>query len=128
MNYSAFFLVSLFLVLQSSFVSAQPQNIKNNAFWNTVDGQPIYSQGGGVFRFTDPQSGAELYYWYGVNYKEAALYRNDPSVTQPRDHFESVTCYTSTDLVNWKSQGDVLTREELDRNYSRTGWVGRLGV
>ena len=128
MNYLTYFLVSLFLVLPGSFVSAQPQNIKNNAFWNTVDGQPIYSQGGGVFRFTDPQSGAELYYWYGVNYKEAALYRNDPSVTQPRDHFESVTCYTSTDLVNWKSQGDVLTREELDRNYSRTGWVGRLGV
>ncbi|MBQ4621905.1 MAG: hypothetical protein IJB28_04555, partial [Bacteroidaceae bacterium] len=33
--------------------------IKNNQFWNTQDGQPIYSQGGGIFKFPDPQTGEE---------------------------------------------------------------------
>lgn len=109
-------------------VDAQMQNIKNNKFWDTVDGQPIYSQGGGVFTFTDPKTGTSKYYWYGVHYKEAELYRADPSFTQPRNRFESVTCYTSTDLVNWTSEGPVLTRDELERNYERNGWLGRMGV
>lgn len=108
--------------------NSQWQNIKNNQFWNTADGQAIYSQGGGIFKFTVPGSATPRYFWYGVHYKEAELYRNDPSLTQSRDHFEAVTCYTSTDLVNWKSEGAVLTRDELDRNFSRTGWVGRMGV
>lgn len=122
------FSISLLFFLSSLSVAAGMFTIRNNTFWNTVDGQPIYSQGGGVFRFADPTTGKPVYYWYGVHYKEAELYRADPSVTQPRDHFESVTCYTSTDLVNWKSVGPVLQRDEFDRNYSRTGWVGRMGV
>lgn len=109
-------------------LSLQSQQIKNNTFWNTVDGQPIYSQGGGVFRFTDPATGKLLYYWYGVHYRQAELYRADPSETQQHDYFEAVTCYTSTDLVNWKPSGPVLRRDELDRNSGRTAWVGRMGV
>jgi len=101
--------------------------IKNDTFWNTEDGQPIYSQGGGIFLFTDPSSGKEKFYWYGVHYKEAEAYRNDPSVTQARNNFVAVTCYTSTDLVNWKFENNVLTKVEADK-HGRTYWVGRLGV
>lgn len=104
------------------------QNIKNDIFWNTQDGEPIFSQGGGIFKFIDPETGIEKYYWYGVQYKEAALYRNDPSITQKSNSFISVTCYTSNDLAHWKFEGDVLTRAELDQNYEGTRWVGRLGV
>lgn len=101
--------------------------IKNNQFWNTVDGQPIYSQGGGIFKFPDPQTGEEKYYWYGVHYREAELYREDPSVTHQRNHFMGVTCYSSTDFVNWTSEGHVLTPEEVNKNGWPT-WVGRMGV
>ncbi|NGM66911.1 family 43 glycosylhydrolase [Sphingobacterium sp. SGR-19] len=101
--------------------------ITNDVFWDTKDEHPIYSQGGGIFRFKDPESGIEKYYWYGAQYRESALYRNDPSVTPPRDNFVSVTCYTSTDLKNWESKGDVLTRDEMD-NHQHTRWAGRLGV
>lgn len=45
--------------------------ITNDSFWYATDGTPIYSQGGGIFRFKDPQTGKEKYYWYGVHYKEA---------------------------------------------------------
>jgi hypothetical protein len=114
--------------IASSNVNAQSQNIKNDIFWNTKDGTPIYSQGGGIFKFTDPVSGKMKYYWYGVHYKEAETYHKDPSVTQPRSSFQAVTCYTSTDAVNWAFESNVLTLEELAKQGGRTFWVGRLGV
>jgi hypothetical protein len=106
---------------------AQPLNIKNDVFWYTKDKQPINSQGGGIFRFADPHTGIEKYYWYGVNYEEADTYRNSPWVTLPKSTFKSVTCYSSTDLVNWTFEADVLTKGEVFKD-GRNTWVGRLGV
>ena len=105
---------------------AQESKIKNDVFWNTKNGKPINSQGGGVFKFSDPKTGVKKYYWYGVNYEEATLYRNNPAITLPNATFESVTCYTSDDLVNWTFEADVLTKEET--NKTGKTWVGRLGV
>jgi hypothetical protein len=129
-----YFYVILLLILTFTIgagtlntASAQMHKISNDVFWNTKDGQPIYSQGGGVFKFSDPVTGGEKYYWYGAHYKEAEMYRNDPSVTQTTNTFKSVTCYSSTDLVNWTFEGDVLTDEELLKHGRKT-WVGRLGV
>jgi hypothetical protein len=108
---------------------AQALNIKNNTFWFTKDGQPINSQGGGIFRFAEPGTGLIKYYWYGVHYKEADIYRDNPSVTLPHATFESVTCYSSTDLVNWTFENNVLTTEEVVRQgEGKSSWVGRLGV
>ncbi len=126
-NYSLIVYLLLLLCIISSETNAQYQNIKNDIFWNTKDGLPIYSQGGGVFKFTDPVSERMKYYWYGAHYKEAETYRNDPSITQNGVRFESVTCYSSTDAVNWTFEGNVLTKEELLKHEGMT-WVGRLGV
>mgnify|MGYP001253642176 CR=1 FL=1 len=107
--------------------NAQSLNIKNDSFWKTKDGQPINSQGGGIFKFNDPATGKQKYYWYGVHYKEADIYRNNPAITLPNATFESVTCYSSTDLVNWTFESDVFTKEEAFKKVPKT-WVGRLGV
>jgi hypothetical protein len=96
----AFLLASVFGGNNFTILHAQSLPVKNDVFWNTQDHQPINSQGGGIFKFPDPASGKIRYYWYGVHYKEADLYRNDPSITLPSTTFESVTCYSSTDLVN----------------------------
>jgi hypothetical protein len=106
---------------------AQKLNIKNDVFWNTQHNQPLTSQGGGIFTFIDPASGVEKYFWYGVHYKEADIYRDNPSVTLEKTSFQSVTCYSSSDLVNWKFEGDVLSREEVMKG-GEVKWVGRLGV
>ncbi len=109
--------------------NAQALNIKNDGFWYTKSGLPINSQGGGIFNFDNPITGKKTYYWYGIHYVEADMYRNDPTVTQKNVTFESVTCYSSTDLVNWTFEADVLTNEELKKqNDYRKTWVGRLGV
>ena len=106
---------------------SQLLNIMNDVFWNTKDRKPINSQGGGIFRFFDPATGIEKYYWYGVYYEEADTYRNNPAVTLPNATFKSVTCYSSTDLVNWTFEADVLTKTEVIKPGQHT-WVGRLGV
>jgi hypothetical protein len=117
----------LLLLCSSNAGIAQALNIKNDVFWNTSNGEPIYSQGGGIFIFADPQTGEKKYYWYGVHYKEAETYRNNPAVTLVKDNFEAVTCYSSTDLVNWKFEKNVLTKEEVLKHVPKT-WIGRLGV
>ncbi|RZK31266.1 MAG: beta-xylosidase, partial [Hymenobacter sp.] len=110
-------------------VNAQSSTIHNDVFWNTTAGKPIYSQGGGVFRFADPLTGVMKYYWYGVHYKEAEAYQDNPAITQGKNTFESVTCYSSADAVNWTFEADVLTKEEvLNHSGGRPTWVGRLGV
>lgn len=111
----------------ASLTKAQMWNIKNDVFWNTQDGQPIYSQGGGVFKFADPNSSKFKYYWYGVHYKEAEYYRDSSYKTQTTNTFESVTCYSSDDLVNWKFEGDVVTKAYMN-GLDTAMWVGRLGV
>jgi len=125
-KYAAALIPLLFLVITNT-VTAQLRNIRNDEFWNTKDGKPISSQGGGIFKFTDPATGKEKYYWYGVYYEEADTYRNDPSITLPKATFRSVTCYSSTDLVNWTFEADVLTKSEVIKSKQFT-WVGRLGV
>jgi hypothetical protein len=100
-------------LLQGSF-----ETITNDTFWNDTDGNPIYSQGGGVFKFGD------TYYWYGVHYAGAESYRENP--TQQYDDevwFVSIPVYSSKDLVNWTFENDVATESE-----NLAGWVGRLGV
>lgn len=101
--------------------------ITNNRFWNTADGKPLYSQGGGIFKFADPQTGEAKYYWYGVHYREAELYRQNPVEKYDHCTFEGVTCYSSTDFVNWTFEGHVLTPEEVNKEHRPT-WVGRMGV
>jgi hypothetical protein len=118
--------LNVILILTVFKGTSQYLNIKNDVFWETTDQKPIYSQGGGIFKFTDPSSGVKKYFWYGVKYKEADVYRHNPAVTLATSTFESVTCYSSSDLVNWKFEGDVLSKETTNPN-GKT-WAGRLGV
>ncbi|UAY53800.1 family 43 glycosylhydrolase [Arachidicoccus terrestris] len=114
------------LVSSIESVYSQIRPIHNDQFWYTGSGAPIYSQGGGIFRFKDPENGKLKYYWYGVHYQQADRYLKDPSRTQRGSSFQSVTCYSSDNLVDWKFEGDVLTKQALSRE--RLTWVGRLGV
>ena len=102
------------------------QTITNNTFWNDTSGNPIYSQGGGVFKFGD------TYYWYGVHYRGAESYRADPTRKYDGEvSFVSIPVYSSRDLVNWKFENRVATRSTAIHNgntMASAGWVGRLGV
>ncbi|MFJ6651882.1 family 43 glycosylhydrolase [Microbacterium sp. NPDC091313] len=111
------------------------ESITNNTFWTDTDGNPIYSQGGGIFQFGD------TYYWYGVHYAEAESYRADPSRAYSTSTFASIPVYSSKDLVHWTFENDVATTETAltvpeskGRYFAQMKtladaiWVGRLGV
>lgn len=105
-------------------------SIQNDTFWVDAAGNNIYSQGGGIFKFQD------TYYWYGVKYEEAEQYAANPTKkpysTSPSPKFLGITCYSSKDLVNWKYEKDVVSREEVsgksEMKDQEVAWVGRLGV
>ncbi|MFJ4621541.1 family 43 glycosylhydrolase [Streptomyces sp. NPDC088812] len=113
--------------------------IQNDHFWLDTDGNPIYSQGGGVFKFGD------TYYWYGVRYTGAEPYQKNPTRLYDKEVvFLAITCYSSHDLVHWTFENNIATTATaLDiptskdvsgdtlsrmRTLADTSWLGRLGV
>lgn len=129
MKKNLFYIILFFFCISSRYntVFAQFKPVKNDCWWYDDRGQPINSQGGGIFRFPEPGTGKLKYYWYGVHYYEADSFRMDPVRIYEKANFRAVTCYSSTDLVNWKKENDVFTDAVAFPNEKPT-WVGRLGV
>jgi hypothetical protein len=100
------------------------QTITNDTFWKDTSGNPIYSQGGGVFKFGD------TYYWYGVHYLGAEHYLAGPTQQYANEvTFVAIPVYSSKDLVNWRFENNVATTgTSLPDGTKLSGWVGRLGV
>lgn len=103
---------------------AAESTIRNGVFWRDSSGAPIYSQGGGMLKVGD------TWYWYGAKYAEAVSYAQAPTPkpNSANPTFIAVTAYSSTDLVNWKSEGEVLKAGSAGKMFDQPGWVGRLGV
>ena len=102
-----------------------PRVIRNDSWWNTVDGKPIYSNGGGCYFYEG------RWYWYGCRYEEAERVRFDSSfqvdVGGLHTTFVGVTCYSSDDLVNWRDEGIVYAGEGAESE-AHGRWFGRVGV
>lgn len=110
-----------FIFVNFCIVGAADNIITNDTFWTDTDGNPIYSQGGGIFKFKD------TYYWYGVKYAEAEQYLKVPENGKyDTSVFEAFTCYSSKDLVNWKFESYPMTKETEGMQDAK--WVGRMGV
>ena len=99
--------------------------IRNDSWWNTVDGKPIYSNGGGCYFYEG------RWYWYGCRYEEAERVRFDSAfrvdVGGLHTTFVGVTCYSSADLVNWRDEGIVYAGEGAESE-AHGRWFGRVGV
>ena len=61
--------------------------------WNDISGQPIQAHGGGILAHDN------VYYWYGEDRSPGAA--------------GGVSCYSSTNLYDWKREGSALAREAL---------------
>jgi len=96
--------------------------IRNDSFFRDTSGNVLYSQGGGIFKF------GSTYYWYGVKYNGAVTYAASPTKRNSDTGFLAVTCYSSTDLVNWRFENNILTPSTPGLTVDTTTWIGRLGV
>ena len=123
-KYAIIFIICIFFSnipeISLKILDQQNNMIINDQFWKDTEGNFIYSQGGGIFKFGD------TYYWYGVHYKGAEIYASNPIKKNDDTTFVSITCYSSQDLINWKFENDVLTPKS--QGWVPAGWVGRMGV
>jgi len=99
--------ILLFTVLTASLsvgASAVPAEFMSGKVWLDTDGKPINAHGGGVL-FHDG-----TYYWYGES-KSGKTYLPDcnKSWGGTRVDLTGVSCYSSTNLRDWKNEGLVLT-------------------
>jgi hypothetical protein len=84
------FLSIFFLIITSSIV-AQQKGIYPGETWKDNNGNHIQAHGGGIIKIKN------TYYWYGEE-RSKGLDTN----------FRCVSCYSSKDLMNWTSRGDVV--------------------
>ncbi len=78
--------------------------------WPDTAGEPIQAHGGGIL----VKDG--VYYWYGENKKLGGSNRI------------GVSCYSSTDLYNWKNEGVVLPKDAMPEQYRDRGVCERPKV
>jgi hypothetical protein len=95
--------------------------IQNDVFWKDTSGDTLYSQSGNVIKV------GSTYYWYGNKYAGAVTYAANPTGKKSDFTFDGVTCYSSTDLVNWKFENTVLVQSAVPGS-SAADWFGRMGV
>jgi len=79
--------------------------------WNDTEGNPINAHGGGALVY------AGVYYWYG-EFKTGTTYLPDcnKSWGGTRVDVAGVSCYSSTNLCDWKNEGIVLPAVPGDTN------------
>ena len=78
--------------------------MKNGTLWRDVEGKPIQAHGGMILKHHG------LFYWYGEN-KDAP---NCPD--RRRVDIIGVSCYSSTNLVDWNYEGLVLKATPEDES------------
>ncbi len=71
----------------------QTTHIRSGAVWNDLAGNPINAHSAGILHHNG------LYYWYG---------EQRPEGSASLDALIGVSCYSSTDLLNWSFEGTVL--------------------
>lgn len=79
----------------------------NGLPWADTSGKPIHAHGGGMIKV------GEYYYLFGEN-------------RLPDNHFDSVPCYRSKDLVNWEFVSHALTKDSHPDLYF--SWIERPKV
>ncbi len=70
------------------------KSVTNKAVWTDIEGNTINAHGGGMLYFEGK------YYWHGECRPEGAASLNS---------LIGISCYSSSDLVNWKNEGVALS-------------------
>lgn len=101
------YLLLLFFAGSGSCAWAQKQQaIRPGETWPDTDGKHIQAHGGGIIKV------GKTYYWYGEERRQGL----DTS-------YRYVSCYSSTDLMNWKNRGDVIELAKPDTVLQGNKWV-----
>jgi len=93
-------------------VTAKHTDFRPGETWTDANGAPINAHGGGVL-YHD-----RVYYWYGeIKTGKTWMPECNRSWGGTRVESRGVSCYSSTDLHNWKYEGNVLPAVQDDPNH-----------
>ena len=90
-----------------AYTQQRHETFRPKAVWTDTDGNPINAHGGGILYHEG------TYYWYG-EYKARRSFL--PQGGMRDGNANSISCYSSRDLLNWKFEGFALRTEPEDRN------------
>ena len=101
-----YLLLLFFAGLVSCAWAQKQQAIRPGDTWPDTDGKHIQAHGGGIIKV------GKTYYWYGEERRQGL----DTS-------YRYVSCYSSTDLMNWKNRDDVIELAKPDTLLQGNKWV-----
>ncbi len=81
-------------------------SMKNGTIWKDVDGNDIQAHGGCILQHEG------VYYWYGEHKGAENCFENGEN--RLRVDVIGISCYSSTDLVNWKYEGLIFESNKTD--------------
>ncbi len=98
--------LSVFGILCQSAITEASGVIRNGTVWHDTNGDEIWCNGGHVIREGD------IFYWIGYE-------------TRPGQHLWNIKLYSSSNLVDWKFENNILRKEG---KFAILGWAGRPGL
>ncbi len=92
------------LLCGTKMVQCQQNIIRPTELWSDQNGNHIQAHGGGIIKL------GKYYYWYGEQRRQGL-----------DTNYRFVSCYKSSDLVNWEFKGDALQLSDPENLGNR--WV-----
>jgi len=99
------FMILICLLALSSTAYSSPQTITPGVLWYDADANVISAHGGGIIKVGD------TYYWFGEYTDSDPNNLMNAGMGHVTHQFIAVTCYRSTDFVNWTFENNVLTQQ-----------------
>ncbi len=112
MKPTSLFSLAFFSLLASSVFGTDVRSVESGTVWKDTDGNAINAHGGGILYHEG------VYYWYGeLKIGQTYLPLVNKKWGGTRVLAGGVSCYSSTDLVNWKNEGVVLPANPEDPDH-----------
>ncbi len=107
-----FAIISIYLVLCTSLVKGQSNEIHPGKTWYDTEGDQINAHGGGVLYHEG------TYYWFG-EVKKGKTWKVEHITSWEcyRVNAGGVSCYSSQNLIDWKYEGVALAPEPTDSSH-----------
>ncbi|MFO1488947.1 MAG: glycoside hydrolase family 43 protein [Verrucomicrobiota bacterium] len=111
LSFNKTFRLACSLALLLAGLTARAQFIQPGKVWRDTDGKPINAHGGGMLHH------GGKYFWYG-EFKTGKTYLPDCNKSWGGTRVDTVgvSCYSSTNLTDWKNEGIVLSAVKNDTN------------
>ena len=102
MKFIHYLKITVLLLMLTHTLESHAKDIVNGDVWLDTSGNPINAHGGGIMYHNGK------YYWYGEYKKDKTVLPEGAEWESYRTDVAGISCYSSSDLVNWTFERIVL--------------------